>query len=262
VSTDAANLQLDQLPLFAREQAPASVEPLRPDLLRASAERLAGRLSRILGMDVRLAITDNRSTVISYRRRPGALALRVHHMFLQAPQEVVEALADYAGRGHKRAGPRLDAFIRAHKSRLRPPRAPGSIKSRGLFHALQPLFDQLNAAYFGNAIDARIGWGRVTPRRNQRSIRMGVYLHDERLIRIHPALDRPEVPDYFVAFVVFHEMLHQAVPAAHCGGGRRQHHGAEFRARERSYPDYARATAWEKANLDLLLGTRRNGEAA
>ena len=163
MSTDAAQLKLDQLPLFAREQSTAPVEPLRPDLLRASAERLAGRLSRMLGMDVRLAITDNRSTVISYRRRPGALALRVHHMFLQAPQDVVEALADYAGRGHKRAGPQLDAFIRVHKSRLRPPRAPGSIKSRGLFHALQPVFDQLNETYFGNAIDARIGWGRVTP---------------------------------------------------------------------------------------------------
>jgi hypothetical protein len=252
----------DQLDLFSRSQLEPSPAEVRPDVLRAQAEQLARRLTRLLGMDVRLAITDNRSTVISYRRRPGALALRVHHMFLHAPAPVVQALADYAGRGKKHAGQELDRYIKAQRHRLRPPRASSALKARGLFHDLQALYDRLNADHFGGQVDARIGWGRVTARRNQRSIRMGVYLHEERVIRIHPALDRPEVPEFFVAFVVFHEMLHQAVPAAHCGDGRRQHHGAEFRARERSYPEYAQAIAWEKAHLDLLLGTRRAGEAA
>ena len=36
-------------------------------------------------------------------------------------------------------------------------------------------------------------------------------------------------------------------------GGRRVVHGSEFRARERSFPGYTRARAWEKANLHLLL---------
>jgi len=260
VSTEAA--KTSQLDLFAGDDHAPTPDKLRPDVVRAHAEKLAGRLSRLLGMDVRLAVTDNRSTVISYRRRPGALALRVHHMFLHAPVHIVEALADYAGRGKKGSGALLDDYIRNQRHRLKPPRPTGALKARGLFYDLQSMYDALNAKHFNGEIDARIGWGRVTARRNQRSIRMGVYLHDERVIRIHPALDRPEVPAYFVQFVVFHEMLHQAVPAAHCDDGKRQHHGAEFRKRERAYPDYARAIAWEKKNLDLLLGTRRSGEAA
>jgi hypothetical protein len=52
---------------------------------------------------------------------------------------------------------------------------------------------------------------------------------------------------------VHHEMLHQAVPAKETGG-RRIVHGREFRRRERAYPDYTRARAWEEANLPLLLG--------
>lgn len=263
---DASAKSVDQLVLFApQELEPPRPESLRPDLVRAQAEKLAYKLSRLLGMDVRLAVTDNRSTVISYRRRPGSLALRVHHMFLAAPAPIVEALAQYAGHSKKSASAVLDAFIKSQRHRLKAPRRAHAVKARGLFHDLQRLFDELNAGHFGSAIEARIGWGRLTARRNQRSIRMGVYLHEERLIRIHPALDRPEVPEFFVRFVVFHEMLHQAVPAAHCGDGRRQHHGAEFRARERMYPDYAKAIAWEKANLDLLLATaprRRSGEAA
>jgi len=57
-----------------------------------------------------------------------------------------------------------------------------------------------------------------------------------------------------VAAVVFHEMLHQAVPARD-GNGRRVVHGREFRARERAYPDHARALAWERRNIGLLLSS-------
>ena len=230
-----------------------------PAQIRPKAEDTARRLSQLLGMDVRLSITDNRSTVISFKRRPQTLVLRLHHMFLDAPEPIVRAIAAYAGLGKREAGPVLDEYIRTNRVRLRPSRGPTALKQRGLFHDLQAMFDQLNQRYFESAIEARIGWGRLPGTRGRRSIRMGVYLHEERVIRIHPALDRPEVPSYFVEFVVFHEMLHQAVPAERCGG-RRQHHGREFRKREKTHPDFARALAWEKANLDLLLGTRQSPE--
>jgi hypothetical protein len=35
--------------------------------------------------------------------------------------------------------------------------------------------------------------------------------------------------------------------------GRRRFHTEEFLAEERTFPDYTRACAWEKANLDRLL---------
>jgi hypothetical protein len=85
---------------------------------------------------------------------------------------------------------------------------------------------------------------------------MGVYLHDQMLIRIHPALDDPRVPRHFVELVVFHEMLHQAIPPVNGRDGRRIVHGRDFRARERLFPGYGRARAWEKQNLHLLLRHR------
>jgi predicted metal-dependent hydrolase len=86
---------------------------------------------------------------------------------------------------------------------------------------------------------------------------MGSYHHETRVIRLHPALDRPEVPAYFVRYVVFHEMVHQAVPIRRTGAGRREVHGREFRRRERTCPDYDRALARERDHLPLLLGRRR-----
>ena len=99
---------------------------------------------------------------------------------------------------------------------------------------------------------ASIGWGRAPGRRRRKSIRLGVYDHQTREIRIHPALDHPEVPRFFVEFIVFHEMLHQLFPSSN-GPGRRVHHPRAFRDRERAFPLYQAAIAWERENLRALL---------
>ena len=242
-------------PFELDEPAPVSERPSRAELL-ARARGLAAAISGDLGRPVRLVVTDNRSTMLSYRRSE-VLTLRLHHMFLEAPEPVVRAIAEYAGRGGKRAGQLIDAYVRAHGDAIRCPqyaaRPSPALVARGETWNLQEFYDHLNARWFEARIEARIGWGRAASGRRRRTIRMGVYDHLARTIRVHPALDRPEVPGFFVAYIVFHEMLHQAVPARQ-KGGRRQHHGPEFRTRERAYPDYERALAWERDNLGLLLG--------
>ena len=224
----------------------------------AAARRLADDLSVQLLERVRLTVHDNRSTMVSFRRRAGVVHYRVHHMFLEAPEAVVSALAAFAGppRGavhRRRAGARIDAFVKDHRERIAAA-APAHLQPRGRAHDLQAIFDRLNAEQFGGGVDARIGWGPVRLGRRRRSVKTGVYLEDARVIRIHPTLDRPEVPEFYVAAVVFHEMLHQAVPTVE-RNGRRVMHGREFRRRERADPDHLRARAWEARNLALLLSS-------
>jgi hypothetical protein len=223
------------------------------------ARRLADALSSLLTEDVRLTVHDNRSTMVSFRRRGREVHYRIHHMFLDAPGEVVGALAAFAdvarGAAARRqdAGRRIDAWVKGHRHRISPPRA-GPLQPRGRAHDLQAIFDRVNAEHFGGAIEARIGWGPVRVGDRSRTVKTGVYLEEGRLIRIHPSLDRPEVPELYVAFIVFHEMLHQAVPAR-MAKGRRIVHGPEFRRRERAHPDFERALAWERRNIRLLLSS-------
>lgn len=225
----------------------------------AAARRVADAISDVLGERVRLTVHDNRSTMVSFRRAAGTLHYRVHHMFLEAPGEVVRALAAFAGpaRGgaarRREAGGHIDAFVRSRRDRIGAPRV-GRLQPLGRVHDLQVIFDRLNTREFGGAIAARIGWGAVRPGRRRRTVKTGVYLQDARVIRIHPTLDRPEVPEFYVAAVVFHEMLHQAVPV-HEVRGRRVVHGREFKARERAYRDHERARAWERGHLSLLLAS-------
>ena len=241
-----------QLDLFDARRAPREVRV-------SAAHRLANSLSDLLAEPVRLTVHDNRSTMVSFRRGEGEIAYRVHHMFLGAPDDVVGALAAWAGRGRgapgrrREAGRSIDAFVKTHRARIAVPTGD-RLEPRGRAHDLQAIYDRLNAAHFGGAIEARIGWGAARAGARRRTVKTGVYVQDARIIRIHPTLDRLEVPEFYVATVVFHEMLHQAVPAREVNG-RRVVHGADFRRRERAYPDYARAKTWEARNLRLLLSS-------
>jgi predicted SprT family Zn-dependent metalloprotease len=231
-------------PFESPEPPPEQLAVLRSQLLRQFHE------------PIRLQVHDNRSTMISYRRNQTGLLIRIHQMFLPPPPDLADVLAAFvAGRGRRRAeaGHWLDRFIRDHRGAIRPPRSPPPPLSRGQVRDLQQIFDSLNQRYFSGAIQAQIGWGRAPSKRRRRSIKMGAYFHDSRHIRIHPALDQPQVPDYLVEFVVYHEMCHQACPPEMGSGAQKRIHTRAFRELERQHPDHARALAWEKRHLKLLL---------
>ncbi len=221
----------------------------------AQARLLAQRLADLVGPELKvlLSVHDNASTMMSFRRQPPLLKVRLHHMFLDAPERVVTAVVEYAARGRRHAGPVIDEFIASRQERIRD-KAQRSIalSSRGRCFDLQGIFDALNEAHFQSGIRARIGWGRASARRRRRSIRLGVYDHKSREIRVHPALDKPDVPLFFVEFIVFHEMLHQLFPSER-GSGRHVHHPRAFRDREKAFPRYQAAISWEKEHLQELL---------
>jgi hypothetical protein len=235
----------------------ASVE--QPSAEQPSVEQLArlltNRVASALGPEIRLKLSvhDNRSTMISFRRALPMLVIRVHHMFLSAPEPIATALAEYAGKGKAAAGTLLDSYIADQQARIRArPRRSSTLPSRGKCFDLAQILERLNGEFFQSGVAATIGWGRQPGRRRRKSIRLGVYDHAAREIRIHPALDSPDVPLFFVEYIVFHEMLHQLFPSGrHIG--RHVHHPRAFRDRERSFPKYEVALAWERQNLARLL---------
>lgn len=232
--------------------APRAPVPSRPPVGRA---RLLGRIRRALDVPADLVVTDNRRTMISTKRRGERIEIRLHHMFLDAPDEIVEELLCYLAEGDARASRRIGRFIEENRHRIKRRHRRVLLRTRGEHHDLAEIFDEVARGHFGDGVDdASITWGRFPPkrRRRRRSIRLGTYTHDAKLVRIHPALDQACVPRFFVAFVVFHELLHHVVPAREIGG-RFDHHPPEFKERERAHPDYARAVRWEAEHLDVLL---------
>lgn len=238
-----------------REKPPEA--PLGDAIARGN---LTAALRARTGLGVTVITTNNTSTMMSvkYDRTRTQVCVRLHRMFLAAPADVIDALAAWvqAPRARK-AGRLLDTFIRENSDQVRRT-VHTSVKTRGVHFDLQALFNATNRACFSDSVSAAITWGRMPEIRRRRSIRFGSYYPLENLIRIHPFLDQPFVPEYFVRYIVFHEMLHAFLGIEESPSGRQRIHTAAFRKCEQAYPDYARAVAWQNdpKNLRRLLSGR------
>jgi hypothetical protein len=234
-----------------KESPPAEVIDAQDSLeRRIRAHMTKGR--------VQVTLTDNRYTMISVRRisKDKRYEVRLHHMFADADPVITRALAHYIAENDAEASRVLGDFIDANSDHVRgrSRRAPTQvIFTAGEHYDLRELYDELNDRYFGGKIDAAITWGARTGRvRRRNSIKMGSYSVEDRLIRIHRSLDRSFVPRFFVAWIVFHEMLHQ-VHDIRVKNGRREFHSKEFLADEAQFEQYEQARSWERRHLDALL---------
>jgi hypothetical protein len=172
-------------------------------------------------------------------------------MFLTAPDDVTRALGQYI----TRATPTCQAILRQymdanatdHEDDTAPAK-PLTLRSRGHHYDLHALAASVNQEFFSGEMKINITWSRgaVEPARGRRRhIIFGSYDRRHSLIRIHPALDSPDVPEFFVKFVIYHEMLHHILDITPTPGGRRCIHTQQFRDRERRHPDYKRSLEWE-----------------
>jgi hypothetical protein len=226
--------------------------PLQIPAPVAPGEALASFLATELGRPVRLTLTSNRTSMLSYREHGKTLAVRLRRELAGAGERERAALVRFLSGNGTGVGKVLEDYLVAHAA-PREPRDPP--RPAGRFHHLGDIFTELNTHYFHEAAQARITWGAAGGRRYRRTIQLGCYVSEESLIRIHPALDQAFVPRHYVAWIVFHEMLHEVFGVAR-QGSRRCVHPPEFIAIEQSYPQYELCKQWESDNLYRLLRFR------
>jgi len=158
----------------------------------------------------------------------GAAALLLSRVFRRrAPRAVVQAYLHYA-RSHRTRG-RI-ARMRRHRVR-RARTAP-----QGRHYDLGMLFEQLNREYFADELQRpHIGWSTRSWRRQ-----FGCYDPGPNQIVLNRRLDRPEVPQFIVEYVLFHEMLHVKHPTRR-SGCTLVSHSREFRGEEKRFAQFAAA---------------------
>jgi hypothetical protein len=222
---DPANMQL-ALPFTRTERM----------LMRTIEERL--------GRPVSLVLTDNSTSMLSCAVRDGILSVRLHRIFLSADSLVIDEIVSYL-RHRKGAMPHFRCFLRLNRDDLkRKPPKKMVVRTMGRYHNLTELFDEINRDHFGGRVTATITWGSRSPLSAVRKRTVGSYSERSNTIRINPVLDRKDVPACYVAFVVYHEMLHADMGTA-LRGTRRSVHPREFRRREKLFQEYEKAMAWE-----------------
>jgi hypothetical protein len=182
------------------------------------------------------------------RLREDTAYVRVSDLLRDAPRSIFEAAAGILlGRLYRRQPPaefldvyRRFSYARATRRRLLTVRQRRArrVEHRpaGLHHDLGPMFERLNGHYFQNALrKPRLGWSSRVWR-----TQLGCFDPALEQIVINRQLDRKNVPEYVVAYVLYHEMLHLKHPMrfARC---RRESHSPQFRAEEKKFTDYQRA---------------------
>ena len=115
-------------------------------------------------------------------------------------------------------------------------------------HYLASLAAEVHRTYFYKYPPLPVRWGQQITRKRRRSIRLGSYNHLTTEIRIHPLLNAPDVPAFFIQSVIFHEYLHHVLGAAH---------NRRFHKEERKFRYYRESKEWIRRHLWLLLGTKR-----
>ncbi len=214
-------------------------------------------LARELGHSVSVQFGRARKTVISWKRTPQRkFSLRMNHFFAQAPSEIQTSVALWlrSGKRARKSLAQLDQWIDEQLKELGQ-RAPQTnrLETRGRHYDLKELARSLWDYFSFPTQKPGLTWSRTRAlKKRQRSLRFGSYDASAHVVRVHPILDQSFVPEYFLKYILFHELLHAQLGIQR-NGTRRVIHSREFRRREKLFPDYERAMAWEKQNFRKLI---------
>jgi hypothetical protein len=178
----------------------------------------------------------------------GVLQVKIHEGFMSAPPEVVKALACVLLSCNKAVNRKsVDAYAAGEDfmdvvTALELTTADAEDFTQGRHFDLETVFDRVNATYFDGEIERpRLTWNaRIT------RAKMGHYDFFRDTVMLSVTLDAPEVPDFVIDFVMYHELLHK-VMGAKVVNGRRYAHTPAFREAERTFPRYEEAEAFLKA---------------
>jgi hypothetical protein len=120
--------------------------------------------------------------------------------------------------------------------------------AQGAVYNLARMFQRLNQRFFAGALEQpTLTWSQ---RRTRTILGHHDGVHDT--IVISKTLDSEDVPEWFVEYILYHEMLHIKHPARLING-RRYYHTKAFRADEQRFPRYNEA----QRHLDEIVRERR-----
>jgi hypothetical protein len=213
------------------------------------------QLENSAGIKLRLKINDNRSTMLSVKWEPDCTKVSLHRMFLKAPQNIMQELACYLNGEHKRLAPSIKAYIEQNLQKLDYSHELdfSKLETKGRVYDLEKIYNSLNRQYFDEPLGLHITWFGDRRRKVCRRVTFGLYHDPLRLIKINRMLDNKHFPDYFVAYVIYHEMLHYVCPAYVDKNGFKHIHSKEFKEREQKFKYFKEARQWIRDNQNYLF---------
>ena len=187
---------------------------------------------------------SNFEGIFLHRRYKDAIFLRVNEGFVDADDEVIEAvvanaLMDRSSRGRKI----VDDYIHSEEYQsvmmdLEMACGIDHVGPVGLCYDLRDVFATVNGEYFrGEMEQPSLTWNRTVTVR-----KFGHYVPSKDLAMVSMTLDDPKVRCFVVEFVMYHELLHKK-HGIKWQSGRRLGHTPALRREEKTFQKYHEAEA-------------------
>jgi hypothetical protein len=222
--------------------------------LAALVERVHARLrpGRLLEPPPRVSFYPYAGGGSTVREREGRLRFRLADQMQGAPDLVLEGvvgvlLCRYLGLPDSRADA---AAVRAYRAFLNDGRnaGPAPAGRRGRKH-IDPVgaHRSLLESYLRVSLDLgltlpkvpTLSWSKTVSRH-----RFGHWDPDHDAVVISQVLDDPDVPEFVLDYVLYHELLHILHPVKMGSGTKRIVHSAAFKRDERRFPRWKEGEEW------------------
>ncbi|KKM06207.1 MAG: hypothetical protein KR126chlam4_01284 [Candidatus Anoxychlamydiales bacterium] len=209
-------------------------------------------LEKKSNLAISLKVKDYKSTFISVLKTRSNIQISLHKLFLDAPDNVKEAVVIYCLKRDKKAHSIIKKYANiyfsyadyTHRLNVK------NLKFKGEFFDLKQIMENLNLIYFKGALNLNITWFEKPKYRKFRHITFGSFDKNSKLVRINRMLDRADITFYFINYIVYHEMLHYVCKEIIDEDGKRKIHTKEFKNKEKEFAYYKEAKEFEKKFLN------------
>lgn len=221
-------------------------------------------------LSVKVSSRMGRGWNVTCNRITGKRTLTIPVTLVNAPESVKIALISWAllplGNKHKKSSEvqrdrkKIENYIYQHLSEhglIQPPVSRIKLevlseKTSGTKFDLQIIFDRINAQCFEGKLRAYLRWGVSGSTTSYQTVRRSKDGTSWNLITIADIYNHPSIPQFAIESVMFHEMLHIAIPP-YRKNGKNVIHGKEFKAAEKLFPYFEQWRTWEEKELKPLL---------
>ena len=182
------------------------------------------------------------------RRQKHTYSIDIHEGFILAPADVKNAIIHLSHNGITSGNSeRIKKYTQQDDYKkvialLNDSGGANTLSGKGKTHHLVDIYNQINTSYFNGQLNRpRLVWSSKSSRR-----RLGSFDAESGTITISRILDRPNVSELLVAFVMYHEMLHQS-QGIKVVNGRRHAHTPQFKQAEKKFKGLEQAQSMIKA---------------
>jgi predicted metal-dependent hydrolase len=218
-------------------------------------------LQKLCPEPIKIILTKNQTSLIHAKHdKKGMRTARIQHAFRAADKKTLKALAKFIMAPDKRCRRKIDEFIRNNSELFlalsHEDKTSARLITKGNHYNLKKTLKHILRTHKLKVNNLNITWsGKVKKSKRRRTIKFGSYCQRTRTITIHPELDDPEVPSYFLEYIVYHEVLHAIFPPKKSKDkARREVHGPDFKRFEKKFYKFDEAEKYEEHFVKTRLG--------